>query len=57
MLFKFDNTYTSLPKEFYRKVSPSKVPEPKLIKLNENLTEATIRDFSLKHTKTLNGGY
>ena len=39
MLFKFDNTYTSLPKEFYRKVSPSKVPEPKLIKLNENLTE------------------
>ena len=39
VLFNFDNTYSRLPKQFYKKVSPSKVPEPKLIKLNEDLVK------------------
>jgi len=39
VLFNFDNSYSRLPKQFYKKVSPSKVPEPKLIKLNEELVE------------------
>ena len=35
--FTFDNSYARLPERFYERLSPTKVPVPKLIKLNEEL--------------------
>ncbi len=39
MQFQFNNTYVNLPDVFYKKVLPTKVPDPKLIILNQNLSE------------------
>ena len=36
-IFKFDNTYVSLPKNFYQKINPVPVKKPTLIKLNHEL--------------------
>lgn len=36
-MFNFDNTYSRLPEQFYARVAPAKVPEPALIKWNEDL--------------------
>jgi uncharacterized protein YdiU (UPF0061 family) len=35
--FTFDNSYARLPERFYVRLSPTKVPVPQLIKLNEEL--------------------
>ena len=35
--FTFDNSYARLPERFYERLLPTKVPIPKLIKLNEEL--------------------
>ncbi|MDF1740240.1 MAG: YdiU family protein [Verrucomicrobiales bacterium] len=35
----FDNSYTTLPEHFYRRVEPAKVTGPKLIRFNEELAE------------------
>ena len=35
--FTFDNSYARLPERFFERLSPKKVPIPKLIKLNEEL--------------------
>ena len=51
-LFNFKNTYSSLPKKFYRKVIPSKVSEPNLIKLNEELVEELGLDKNDLSSKT-----
>ena len=39
MQFPFNNTYVKLPEVFHKKVLPAKVPDPKLIILNQNLSE------------------
>jgi len=39
MQFPFNNTYVNLPEVFHKKVLPAKVPDPKLIILNQNLSE------------------
>lgn len=36
-LFNFNNSYTLLPDQFYRKVKSVKVASPSLIAFNENL--------------------
>ena len=35
----FDNSYTSLPERFYARVAPTKVREPRIIKVNHALAE------------------
>ena len=35
----FDNTYARLPAEFYARLSPEKMPTPRLLKLNEDLAK------------------
>lgn len=37
MTFTFDNTYARLPDRFYARVSPTKVREPRLVKVNRTL--------------------
>ncbi|HSO35813.1 MAG TPA: YdiU family protein [Labilithrix sp.] len=39
MTFAFDNTYARLPARFYARVSPTKVKEPRVVKVNRNLAE------------------
>ncbi len=36
-MFKFDNTYARLPKAFYARATPARVPKPELIKFNSDL--------------------
>ena len=36
-VFHFDNSYAQLPERFYASLSPSPVPRPRLIRLNEEL--------------------
>ncbi len=36
-MIDFDNTYSRLPEKFYARVAPAKVPEPALIKWNDDL--------------------
>ncbi|MFP5213120.1 MAG: protein adenylyltransferase SelO [Acidobacteriota bacterium] len=36
-MFRFDNTYSRLPEQFYARVTPASVPEPELIKWNTDL--------------------
>ncbi|XXX80787.1 YdiU family protein [Sorangium sp. So ce134] len=40
MKFAFDNTYARLPDRFYARVSPAKVREPRVVKVNRALAEA-----------------
>lgn len=35
--FPFDNSYSRLPERFFARLSPAKVPAPRLIKLNAEL--------------------
>ena len=37
--FKFDNTYINLPKNFYQKINPVPVKQPRLLKLNHELLD------------------
>ena len=39
MKFAFDNTYARLPDRFYARVSPARVREPRLVKVNRALAE------------------
>ncbi|WP_438026600.1 protein adenylyltransferase SelO [Sorangium sp. So ce233] len=39
MKFAFDNTYARLPDRFYARVSPAKVREPRVVKVNRALAE------------------
>lgn len=39
MKLPFDNTYARLPERFYARVSPAKVHEPRVVKVNRALTE------------------
>ncbi len=39
MTFAFDNTYARLPERFYARVAPTKVREPRLVKVNHPLAE------------------
>jgi len=39
MTFPFDNTYARLPERFYARVAPTKVREPRLIKVNHPLAQ------------------
>jgi uncharacterized protein YdiU (UPF0061 family) len=39
LMFAFDNTYARLPGHFYARVSPAKVREPRLVKINRPLAE------------------
>ncbi|WP_437818319.1 protein adenylyltransferase SelO [Sorangium sp. So ce1078] len=39
MKFAFDNTYARLPDRFYARVSPARVREPRLVKVNRGLAE------------------
>ena len=36
---RFDNSYSRLPEAFYSRVEPVRVPEPRLIRVNEALAE------------------
>ena len=36
---RFDNSYSRLPETFYSRVEPVRVPEPRLIRVNEPLAE------------------
>jgi uncharacterized protein YdiU (UPF0061 family) len=38
-MFAFDNTYARLPDRFYARVSPTKVREPRVVKINRLLAE------------------
>ena len=38
-IFKFDNTYIKLPKNFYQKINPVPVKKPHLLKLNYELLD------------------
>jgi uncharacterized protein YdiU (UPF0061 family) len=38
-MFAFDNTYARLPDRFYARISPTKVREPRLVKINRALAE------------------
>ena len=38
MSFRFDNTYARLPSRFYARLSPVAVAEPRLVKLNQDLS-------------------
>ncbi len=38
-IFKFNNTYSKLPNDFYKKVLPQPVKEPKLIEINQELAK------------------
>src|SRR5215467_13797154 len=38
-LFPFDNSYARLPEQFYARLAPTKVAAPKLIAVNEALSE------------------
>src|SRR4051812_38030582 len=37
--FPFDNSYARLPERFYARVAPTKVPDPRIIKVNLALAE------------------
>lgn len=37
MVPEFDNTYARLPERFFARVAPAKVPDPKLIRVNDEL--------------------
>src|SRR5687767_7754207 len=39
MTVAFDNTYARLPERFYARVSPSKVRQPRVVKVNRALAE------------------
>ncbi|WP_437876766.1 protein adenylyltransferase SelO [Sorangium sp. So ce513] len=39
MKFDFDNTYARLPERFYARVSPARVREPRVVKVNRALAE------------------
>jgi protein adenylyltransferase len=39
LMFAFDNSYARLPDRFYARVSPTKVREPRLVKVNRALAE------------------
>jgi uncharacterized protein YdiU (UPF0061 family) len=39
MTIAFDNTYARLPQQFYRHIAPTKVREPRLIKVNHPLAQ------------------
>ncbi|WP_438017708.1 YdiU family protein [Sorangium sp. So ce315] len=39
MKFAFDNTYARLPERFYARVSPARVREPRVVKVNRALAE------------------
>jgi len=39
MTFAFDNTYARLPERFYARIAPTKVREPRLVKVNHPLAE------------------
>src|SRR5262245_64846375 len=39
MTFAFDNSYARLPERFYARVAPTKVREPRLVKVNYPLAE------------------
>ncbi len=38
--WNFDNSYSLLPKSFYRQVNPAPVQSPKLVLLNSSLAES-----------------
>ncbi len=38
-MFAFDNTYVRLPENFYARVAPARVPEPVLVKWNDDLAK------------------
>jgi len=44
--FKFNNSYLSLPDEFYTRLNPSPVANPKMIILNDDLAHSMGLDFS-----------
>jgi uncharacterized protein YdiU (UPF0061 family) len=46
-MFPFDNTYARLPDRFHARVTPSKVREPRLVKLNRPLAELLGADVEL----------
>ena len=37
--FNFDNTYKSLPKQFFERLRPDHVPDPKIVSINYKLAE------------------
>ncbi len=39
MTFAFDNTYARLPSQFYAQIAPTKVSEPRVVKVNTALAE------------------
>ena len=39
-MFRFDNTYARLPERFYARVSPTRVVEPRIVKVNLALADA-----------------
>lgn len=48
--FPFCNTYTGLPEHFYARTIPTRVREPRLLKLNDALAEQLGLDISLLRT-------
>ena len=51
--WRFDNTYSKLPKSFISNTSPTRVKNPELIILNDNLAEDLGLDFSSLDKKKL----
>src|SRR5688500_1832421 len=45
--FAFDNTYARLPRRFYARVAPTKVPDPRVVKVNRGLAELLGLDADL----------
>jgi uncharacterized protein YdiU (UPF0061 family) len=41
-MFKFDNSYLTLPEAFYAQVQPAWVPQPELLEYNHELAEETL---------------
>src|SRR5690348_9236159 len=39
MTFAFDNSYARLPERFFARIAPTKVREPRLVKVNHPLAE------------------
>lgn len=36
---RFDNSYSRLPEAFFTRIEPERVPEPRLVRVNEPLAE------------------
>ena len=53
IVWRFDNTYSSLPKSMFAKINPTPVKTPKLVLFNHDLSKEIDLDFSDTNNKEL----